>query len=175
MIQYQTTDACLPSATAGSTSATLSASLSAGTGAFAWTLPNTFTSRVQSPAAATATNTSKILFTVPIIPLGTLTPSKYTVNVTGGTSAVTSIPVSVTPPADAPTITALAFRCDKHRLTITAGSNVNNAGLVMKLGPYTDNQNKVSASARSCECLRAAIAMRTPVVLEQICQTSCCR
>ena len=155
LLQPTPSNSCLPFISfTGSTSATLSASLSAGTGAFTWTLPATFTSRVQSPAAATATNSSKILFTVPVIPLGTLTPSQYTVNVTGGTSAVTSIPVKVTPPADAPTITALAFRCDKHRLTITAGSNVNNAGLVMKLGPYTDNQGKVCVRP-TLECLLA--------------------
>lgn len=118
----------------------ITASLSGGgTSAFTWAVPAALTIKKQVPAAAVATSSSVLFLNAPIIPVGTLTPSKYVVSVTAGASAPVAATITVTPPSDTITITSVLLRCDKHRLTMTATSSIVDPALKLSLAPYTDN------------------------------------
>jgi hypothetical protein len=82
-----------------------------------------------------------VSFTAPTLPLGQVTSSVVTVNITAtNTAPLTSAPVSalvtVNPLPDVVSITSVEYRTGKQRLIITATSSVNSANVVLKLQPY---------------------------------------
>jgi hypothetical protein len=128
---------------------------------FKWIAPAGVTIKQQTPSATATTIglTSTISFAAPVLAANVVTPTVLSFNVTatqstaviGGAgassvvvqSASTLASVTVIQRPDTVTITTVQFRCDKHRMTVTATSSIDNPALVLKLLDYTDNQNNL--------------------------------
>jgi hypothetical protein len=114
----------------GKVGVSITAKLSASTtDLFTWTAPAGITI-TQVPAANVATGTSTITFNAPVIPANTVDGTSLAFSVTAGIGAAASDTASalviVLPPPDTVSLTAVLFRCDKHRMVLTATSNVIN-------------------------------------------------
>lgn len=126
----------------GTAGVTITAKLSGtGTDVFTWTPPAGIAITAQTPAATTVTASSTITFTAPVIPANTLLAASYSFSVFAGTGAAASDTqsalVTVSPPPDTVQLTAVTFRCDKHRLILTAQTSVT--GATLTLLPYVTN------------------------------------
>eukprot|EP00953_Heterococcus_sp_UTEX-ZZ885_P034607 17903-Heterococcus_DN1.PRE.1 len=128
------------------TNVSITAKLSASTtDVFTWTAPAGI-AITQQPAANVATATSTITFNAPVIPANTVDVLSLAFTVTAGAAGtlsdeVTAL-VTVQPPTDIVSLTAVLFRCDKHRMVLTATSNVINQNVQLTLLPYTDNKGQ---------------------------------
>jgi hypothetical protein len=136
-------------ANTGTVGVTVTAALS-GAGAtdvFTWTPPSGITITAQTPAATVATATSTITFNAPVIPANTVNGRSLSFSVIAGTGAAASDVatglVTVLPPPDTVALTAVLFRCDKHRMVLTATSSVVDPNVQLTLLPYTDNTGKL--------------------------------
>jgi hypothetical protein len=124
----------------------ISVQLSASTtDVFTWVAPSGITI-TQDPAANVATATSTITFNAPVIPANTVDGTSLAFSVTAGAagtlSDVVTALVIVQPPTDTVSLTAVLFRCDKHRMVLTAASNFINPNVQLTLLPWTDNSGK---------------------------------
>jgi hypothetical protein len=128
----------------GTVGVTITAVLSGtGTDVFTWSAPAGIVITAQTPAAGTATASSTVTFNAPVIPANTVNPVSLSFSVIAGTGAAASDTqsalVTVNPPSDIVQLTAVLFRCDKHRMVLTATSSVINANVQLTLQKYTDN------------------------------------
>ena len=89
----------------------------------------------------TGISTARVNFNTPALPVGQVTPSVITLNITaktatGPVSAPEVTTVSIKPLADAITAVTTEYRIGKQRLVITATSSVVSPNVVLTLLPY---------------------------------------
>eukprot|EP00953_Heterococcus_sp_UTEX-ZZ885_P036871 18978-Heterococcus_DN1.PRE.2 len=122
--------------------ASVTAALSANTtDVFTWTAPSNITINSQTPAAVVATATSTITFNAPVVGANEFAGRSLFFSVVAGTGAAASDVATaltiVRPPPDIMSLTAVLFRCNRHRMVLTATSSVIDSNVQLSLQTYT--------------------------------------